>query len=237
MIKLEEVHKKYWVYPAIKDITLSLEIGRIFGIIGENGSGKSTLLRLMAGLLKPTKGVITINGEVASRQTRKHVAYLSDQDYYFPYFTIEELIQYYHSQFSDFDSIKAKSIIDFLSLEPTAKIGHLSKGNRGRVKMVMTLSRNAPFLILDEPFSGLDPMVRKSILQGLIQFVDLSRQSVILTTHELKEVESVLDVAIVLKEGKLMGRKPVEQIREEQKMSILEWMENLYQEERESMKA
>ncbi|GAA0500439.1 ABC transporter ATP-binding protein [Salinibacillus aidingensis] len=232
MIKFDAVYKKYFLNVAIKDFSITLEKGNIIGIIGENGSGKSTLLRLIAGLLNPSKGNITVDGEHVSREIREKIAYLTDQDYYFPYFTIRELMNYYHSQFSDFNITKAENMIDFLQLDPGTKIGHLSKGNRGRVKFLMTISRNAPYIIMDEPFSGLDPMVRASIIKGLIQFVDLSRQTVILTTHELKEVESVLDEAVVLKAGRLLAKSSVEQIREELNMSVLEWMEHLYQEEK-----
>ncbi|GAE94049.1 ABC transporter [Gracilibacillus boraciitolerans JCM 21714] len=107
------------------------------------------------------------------------------------------------------------------------KIKYLSKGQMARVKITVTLARNAPFLVLDEPLAGLDPpLVKERITKGIIQFIDLERQSLIITTHELLEVENLLDEVIVLKNGQVIAQEQVEAIREQ--ASIHEWLKEIY---------
>lgn len=226
-MKLDNVTKKYVFHKALNQCSATFESGRIIGLIGENGSGKTTMLKLLAGLLRPTKGRVLIEGEQVNRRVSDRVAYLTDQDYFFPYFTIEELVHFYKSQFTDFDQQKALEIATFMKLEIKRKIKHLSKGNRGRVKIMVTLARNAPYIVLDEPFAGLDPMVRKAIITGMIKFVDLSRQTLIISTHELREVEPILDKVVLLKQGSVIAQNKVEQIREEYKTDVVDWMEKV----------
>ena len=107
---------------------------------------------------------------------------------------------------NDFDLIKAKEIAQFLNVDLDSKIKNLSKGNRGRVKIAVTLGREASYYLLDEPFSGLDPMVRDDISKGLIRFTDTERQTVLMSTHELKEVEPLLDEIVVLREGEIIAQ-------------------------------
>ena len=104
-------------------------------------------------------------------------------------------------------------MMDFMGLDPDAKVKNLSKGNRGRVKLVVTLSRNAPYILMDEPLSGLDPIVRDSIIKGLISFVDLAKQTVIITTHEVNEVEPLLDQVVALRDGEIIKFADVEELR------------------------
>ena len=132
-----------------------LEPGKIIGLVGANGSGKSTTLKLIAGLIQPTKGVVTVNGEKADRRIAKYVSYLSELDEYYGFFTVEETIDFYASQFVDFNKQKAQEIREFMKLDPKSKVKHLSKGNRGRLKIVLTLAREVPVILMDEPLSGL----------------------------------------------------------------------------------
>ncbi|WP_138420309.1 ABC transporter ATP-binding protein [Aquibacillus sediminis] len=228
MINLQQVTKKFGRFSALKDCNVSIESGKVIGVVGENGSGKSTMLRLLAGSLRPTHGKVMIDGAVVTRKISEKLAYLTDNNYFYPYFTIQQLIDFYHSQFNDFDRNKAQQLLHFMELDSSTKIKHLSKGNVGRIKIVITLSRNAPYLVLDEPFSGLDPMVRKSIITSMIRFVDLSQQTLILTTHEINEIEPILDEVILLGSGEVVAQRSVEAIRDKYQMSVVDWMESNY---------
>ncbi|MBO1914034.1 ATP-binding cassette domain-containing protein, partial [Microvirga sp. 3-52] len=110
------------------------------------------------------------------------IAYMPDTDLFYPYFTVEQLFDFYATQFEDFHLIKAKEIAQFLNVSLDSKIKNLSKGNRGRVKIAVTLGREASYYLLDEPFSGLDPMVRDDIAKGLIRFTDTERQTILMST-------------------------------------------------------
>ncbi|WP_085524150.1 ABC transporter ATP-binding protein [Tuberibacillus sp. Marseille-P3662] len=229
MIEFDHVTKKYLSSLALDDISFQLKPGKITGLVGANGSGKSTTLKLIAGLIHPTKGDITIDGEPAHRRLATKVAYLSELDATYDFFTIRNMLQYYSQLFPDFDWDKAQAILDFMDLSNERKIKHLSKGNRGRLKIVLTLARDVPIILMDEPLSGLDPMVRDAIVKGLISFIDLDKQLVLITTHEIREIEALLDEVMVVKDGQLLGRQDVETLRVEKNMSIVDWMKHVYQ--------
>ena len=226
MIEISHVTKKYLMYPAVESVDVTFQPGKIIGVIGENGSGKTTLLKLLAGLLRPSSGLVMIDNQQVDRGISKKLAYLTDMDYYYPYFTVIELVHYYKSQFADFDQDKALEIVSFMKLDHNQKIKHLSKGNKNRLKIAVTLGRSAPYIVLDEPFTGLDPMVRKAIMNSIIKFVDLEKQTVIMATHEVNEVEPILDEVLLMSKGKVIAHKSVDHIREEYEMDVLQWMEN-----------
>ncbi len=136
------------------------------------------------------------------------------------------MIDFYASQFADFDPRKARQLLQDMKLDRSKKIKQLSKGNRGRLKLVLALSRNTPVLLLDEPFSGLDPMVRESIVKSLLSYINFNEQTVIIATHEIDELEPLLDEAIVIVQGSIIGQKNVEQLREEEGSSVLEWFKS-----------
>lgn len=230
MIKFENVTKKYGSDYAVKDGNISLESGKIIGLLGPNGSGKSTSLKLMAGLVKPNKGRVTVNGDLATRRIANKVAYLTELDFYYEPFTVNDMVQFYASQFADFRMEKAEELLLFMKLERGKKIKQLSKGNRGRLKLVLALAREADYILLDEPFSGLDPMVRDSIVKGLLTYVDFGRQTIVIATHEIDEIEPLLDEVILIKSGNFLAQENVEQIREVEGLSVKEWMIRSFEE-------
>lgn len=230
MIELKAVTKKYNSRQALDGITLTIPQGKVIGLVGENGSGKTTLLKLMAGLLTPSSGEAMFNGSPITRRVAANIAYMPDADLFYPYFKVGQLFDFYDSQFEDFDLIKAKEIAQFLNVSLDSKIKTLSKGNRGRVKIAATLGREAMYYLLDEPFSGLDPMVRDDIAKGLIRYTDSERQTVLLSTHELKEVEPLLDEIVVLKDGQILAHEAVDEIRDRYGKDATSWMVSLFRE-------
>lgn len=228
MIHFNQVSKSYLSHKALDDVSIEFTKGKVTGIVGENGSGKSTTLKLIAGLIRPSKGSVLIDEEPTHRKISRIVAYMSELDQVYPFFTVGETIDYFASQFPDFDRERAEEILVFMKLEKPQKVKHLSKGNRGRLKMAITMSRNAPYILLDEPFSGLDPMVRNSIVKGLIKFVDLEKQALIITTHEIREVEPILDEVVAIRKGNILSHKTVDDIREEGR-DVVGWLEHIYE--------
>lgn len=224
MIQFENVSKKYGREYALKDISFELTKGKIYGLLGPNGSGKSTTLKMMAGLTHPTAGSVLVNGKAADRRIAAEVAYLTELDMFYQSFNVMDMIRFTASQFTDFDMDKAQELLTFMSLDATKKIKQLSKGNRGRLKLVIVLARQTSILLLDEPFSGLDPIVRESIVKGLLSFVDFDHQTVVIATHEIDEIESLLDDVLAMKNGVILERRNVEGLREEEGLSVLEWM-------------
>lgn len=228
MVNFNQVSKRYPGQWALQEVSFTLPKGYIIGLVGPNGSGKSTILKLIAGLIRPTSGEVLIEGQKAHRRLSEKIAYLTELDAYYPFFTVADAIQFHNSLYPDFDMEKAKDMMAFMELDPTKKIKELSKGNRGRLKMVLTLAREAPLVLLDEPLSGLDPMVRDSIIRGLISYLDLPRQTLILTTHHIAEIEPLLDLVVALKEGKILAMEEVEEIRSSHHQNLVEWMKRVY---------
>ncbi|MDB5054089.1 MAG: transporter related protein [Bacilli bacterium] len=228
IVTFNHVSKKFSGRVALTDVSFNLPSGKIIGIIGPNGSGKSTLLKLIAGLLRPSRGNVLLNGASVERRSSAKIAYLPEQDGCYPFYTVAETIQFHQNIFADFNHHKAMEMIDFMKLDRKQKVGSLSKGNLTRFKMVTALSRRAPLILLDEPLSGLDPMIRESIIQGLITFVDLSEQTVMMTTHEIIEMEPVLDMVVAMNQGEMICIDEVDNIRSEHGKSLMDWMKKIY---------
>jgi len=234
MIKLQKVSKTFGNYKVLTEINLSIPKGKIVGLAGENGSGKSTLLKLVAGLLEPSSGSIKLDGERVTRKSAVNISYLPDADLFYPNFTVDQLFHFYQTQFDDFSYAKACMVAKFLNINLTDKLKDLSKGNRGRAKMAVTLGRETPYYLMDEPFSGFDPMVRHDIIKGLIQFTDPETQTIILSTHEIREVEPLLDEIVVLREGRIIAHEEVENIRDQFGKDTTTWMMSLFREGEEN---
>ncbi|MEK4559861.1 ABC transporter ATP-binding protein [Bacillus sp. FSL K6-0036] len=225
-IKLEHVSKKYGCHTAVNDVSITLSSGRIYGLIGPNGSGKSTTLKMMAGLLFPTSGFVKVDEEQVTREMVRQTAYLTELDMFYPHFTVKDMVNFYQSQFPDFQTEQAYKLLNEMQLNPEKKIKKLSKGNRGRLKIVLALARRADVILLDEPFSGLDPMVRDSIVNSLVSYIDFEQQIVVIATHEIDEIETLLDEVIILANGEKVAQREVEDIREQEGMSVLQWFKS-----------
>ncbi|MEC3619571.1 ABC transporter ATP-binding protein [Bacillus subtilis] len=225
-IKLEHVSKKYGRHTAVNDVSITLSSGRIYGLIGPNGSGKSTTLKMMAGLLFPTSGFVKVDEEQVTRDMVRQTAYLTELDMFYPHYTVKDMVNFYQSQFPDFQTEQAYKLLNEMQLNPEKKIKKLSKGNRGRLKIVLALARRADVILLDEPFSGLDPMVRDSIVNSLVSYIDFEQQIVVIATHEIDEIETLLDEVIILANGEKVAQREVEDIREQEGMSVLQWFKS-----------
>lgn len=212
----------------LERINFSIQKGQIVGIIGENGSGKSTLLKLLAGILTPSAGSVSLNGQKVTRQLATKISYQPDIDLFYEHLTGAQVFNFYASQFDDFSLKKAEEIAQFLEVPTTVKLGKLSKGNRGRIKLATFLAREAECYLMDEPFSGLDPIAREGLMKAIIRFVDIENCSVMLSTHEVNEVEAILDEVILLKDGHIRAIENLEKIRDERGENAVEWMKNLY---------
>ena len=224
IIEFQNITKKYPGQIALRDVSFTLPRHKIIGLVGPNGSGKSTMLKLTAGLLHPSVGSVKVNGQIVTRRIATEVAYLSELDVLYSFYTVEETLKFYAGMFADFDAAKATEMLSFMQLDPHKKVKDLSKGNRGRLKIILVLARRVPLILMDEPLSGLDPLVRDSIIQSLISYLDLSEQTVIITTHEVSEMEPILDMVVAVQNGKVQGMAEVDEIRSKYGKSLVEWM-------------
>ncbi|WP_332651482.1 ABC transporter ATP-binding protein [Lysinibacillus sp. 54212] len=230
MLRLTDVSFQYTLKKVLKDVSIQFPIGQLIGVIGENGSGKSTLLKLMAGVLRANQGEITCKGKSVSRRQTNEIAYMPDTDLFYEFYTGEQLFKFFATQYSDFSYDKACIVSQFLQVDRKTKLKHLSKGNRGRIKMAATLGREVSYYIMDEPFAGLDPIAREMLIKGLIRFTDIENQTIILSTHEVNEVEPILDQILLLQHGSIVAYEGMEDIRYERNEDAVQWMKSLYEE-------
>ena len=219
LVEIKELGKCYGKKKVMNNLSLSLESGRIVGILGPNGSGKSTLIKMMAGVLKPTSGQITINGYPVGVNTKKIVSYLPERTYLNPSMKVKEAVDYFADFYEDFSKQKALDMLEKFGINEQDKIKSLSKGTREKVQIVLVMSREAKLYLLDEPMGGVDPASRDYILKTILTNYN-ENASVIITTHLISDVEKVLDDVVFIKNGEIVFHKDVDVIREEKNMSI-----------------
>ncbi|MDD7035176.1 MAG: ABC transporter ATP-binding protein [Firmicutes bacterium] len=219
IVECRGLSKSYSKTPALEDVNLKLEAGRITGILGPNGSGKTTLIKLATGLLQPTEGEILIDGLRPGSLTKSMVAYLPDRDFLPDYMTVEQLMKYYSDFFDDFNEAKAMKMLDSLNIDCGDRLKKLSKGNREKVQLILTMSRDARVYFLDEPIAGVDPAARDYIIKTIITNYN-PEALVVICTHLIADVEAVLDDVVFIKEGKVVMQESADAIRDEKGMSI-----------------
>lgn len=188
LVEIKELGKCYGKKKVMNNLSLSLESGRIVGILGPNGSGKSTLIKMMAGVLKPTSGQITINGYPVGVNTKKIVSYLPERTYLNPSMKVKEAVDYFADFYEDFSKQKALDMLEKFGINEQDKIKSLSKGTREKVQIVLVMSREAKLYLLDEPMGGVDPAAREYILRTIISNYN-EDATVVITTHLISDIE------------------------------------------------
>ena len=156
-ITCHDLTKKYGSKTALDHVNLDLESGKIVGLLGPNGSGKTTLIKLCCRLLQPTSGEILINGQKPGKASKASIAFLPDRDFLPDHMRVSQLITYYADFFRDFDRERAHQLLSSLQIDEKTPLKRLSKGNREKTQLVLTMSRQAEIYILDEPIAGVDP--------------------------------------------------------------------------------
>lgn len=188
---------------ALRDINLILPKGKIIGLLGPNGAGKTTLIKLIAGLLTPTSGSITVDGYPIGVESKAIVSYLPERTYLPSSMSVLECLDYFCDFYADFDRSRAERLLTALQIPATAKLAHLSKGNKEKVQLVLVMSRRARLYILDEPIAGVDPAARDFILETVLTNYDPG-STVIISTHLIADVESVLDEFVFISQGSIL---------------------------------
>ena len=195
LVEIKELGKCYGKKKVMNNLSLSLESGRIVGILGPNGSGKSTLIKMMAGVLKPTSGQIIINGYPVGVNTKKIVSYLPERTYLNPSMKVKEAVDYFADFYEDFSKQKALDMLEKFGINEQDKIKSLSKGTREKVQIVLVMSREAKLYLLDEPMGGVDPAARDYILRTIISNYN-EDATVVITTHLISDISKPLALNI-----------------------------------------
>lgn len=219
LLRCESLTKKYGNLVALKNLNLTVESGKIVGLLGPNGSGKTTLIKLINGLLQPNSGNLTICENAPGVETKKVVSYLPDNNFLNSWMTVEQIVDFFADFYDDFRKELAYEMLSRLEIEPKRKLKTLSKGNKEKVSLILVMSRNAKLYVLDEPIAGVDPATRDYIISTIINNYN-PESSVIISTHLISDIEEVLDEVIFIKQGELVLQKSVDEIRAENGMSV-----------------
>ena len=206
---------------------LALGSGKIVGLLGPNGSGKTTLIKLLNGLLTPTRGVITIDGNLIGTQTKKLVAYLPDNSYLNSWMTVKQIVAYFADFYEDFCPDVAYEMLERLDISPDKKLKTLSKGNKEKVCLILVMSRKARLYVLDEPIAGVDPAARDYVISTIINNYN-PEATVIISTHLISDIEQVLDEVIFLKNGNIVLQSTVDDSRTEHGKSVDELFREVF---------
>lgn len=203
----------------INNLNLTLERGQIVGLLGPNGSGKTTLIKLMTGLLIPASGTILIDGKFPGTETKKMVSYLPERTYLDTSMKVTDILAYFADFYEDFRPERALQMLKDLGINANARLKTLSKGTKEKVQLILVMSRDAMFYILDEPIGGVDPAARDYILRTILMNYN-ENATILLSTHLIQDIENVLDRVIFLQDGKAVLNATVDEIRMEQKKSV-----------------
>lgn len=223
----QNLSKTYGNTSALSDVNLTLESGKIVGILGPNGSGKTTLIKLINGLLTPTGGSVFINGNTPGVKSKSEVAYLPDNIYLNAWMTVKQIVGYFADFYADFRKELAFEMLERLGISPEMKLKTLSKGNKEKVCLILVMSRAAKLYVLDEPIAGVDPAARDYVISTIIQNYN-PEATVLISTHLISDIEEILDEVIFLRQGQVVLHKSVDTIREENECSVDELFREVF---------
>lgn len=200
----------------IRDLALKVREGSIYGFLGPNGSGKTTTIRLLLGMLKPVRGTISVLGRRVPDEMARIMAqtgYVPERPHLYPYLTLEQAVRYHAAFYEGFDMAYAGEMRRNFGLPLDQKLSHLSKGEMGKLHMLLVLAQRPKLLVLDEPTDGLDPVVRRDVLSALLDFCSQGSATVFISSHLVHELERICDWVGVLDAGRLVAEMPMEEFK------------------------
>ena len=206
IVRLQNLTRRFGQKVALDDVSLDIECGRVFGLLGENGSGKTTLLKHILGLYRPQEGSVSVFGLSPADEPVKVLAQIGfmSEDRSLPnWMTVSDVVRYTAAFYPKWDNGYAKELLETFELAGSAKVKSLSRGQKARVGLLLALAYRPPLLVLDEPSSGLDVVVRREILSAIIRTVADEGRTVIFSSHLLDEVQRVADDFAMLSNGRI----------------------------------
>lgn len=200
----------------LKDLSIRVPAGSIYGFLGPNGSGKTTTIRMFMGMMKPDHGAIRVLDRTVPKEMPRilaRVGYVPERPHVYPSLTVREAVKYHSSFYDLWDGGWADELTDRLGLDPDRKIARMSKGETGKLLILLALSQRPDLLVLDEPTDGLDPVVRRDVLTAVLDYVSESSATVFISSHLVHELERICDWVGVMDDGQLVAELPMQSFK------------------------
>jgi ABC-2 type transport system ATP-binding protein len=214
-ITLKNLTRRFGNAVVVNDLSLKVPVGTIAGFIGLNGAGKTTTIRMLVGLLKPHAGEISVAGFriPADRDAAKpHIGYVPDRPNVYGWMRVEEAIEFCRAFYRNWNTPRCNELVKMFDLDRNQRAKNLSKGQAAKLSLLLALSHDPEVLILDEPTSGFDPIVREEFLEGVLAVTSERKQTVLFSSHTLSDVERIADSVAILHEGRLILHSPVDSL-------------------------
>lgn len=227
LLKVENLSKSYGKKQVLKNISFTINEGRIVGLLGKNGTGKSTLIKLINDLLTVDSGEILVNGKKIGVESKKDISYLPERTYLDKSMKVREVVHFFEEFYDNFDSKKAHKLLKDLGLDEEQKLSKMSKGMQEKVQLVLVMSRKAKLYILDEPLGGVDPATRDYILDTILTNFN-ENASIIISTHLISDIERILDDVIFINKGKIILTGEADKLRDKENAGIDEIFRRMF---------
>ncbi|WP_283685068.1 ABC transporter ATP-binding protein [Parablautia sp. Marseille-Q6255] len=227
MLECRNVTKTYVRKTAVDGVSFQIEPGRVYAMLGPNGSGKTTLMKMAVGLVKPTSGGFFYKGRPVGQESRREIAYMSTEPYFYNWMTIRDVEKYYADFFEDFSSERFQNMMERMELTHDMKTKALSSGMMAKLKIAVTMARDAKIYLLDEPLNGIDLLARDEIITSIVEAISPD-VALVVSSHLVDELERVADTAIFMKNGHLVEMVPVEELRITQGKSVVDKYREIY---------
>jgi len=215
MIQAQDVSKSYESSPVIKNINLELKQGSIFGLIGANGAGKTTLIKTLCGIFAPDTGHVRLHDKDVYKDSdiRQSIAYVPDNITFYNSFTVKDMKDFYKNIYKNWDEDRYKTLREVFTFDEKKRIKHLSKGMKTQLLLLIALSCKPDVILMDEPTSGLDPFIRKEVLNLIVQDVSSRSTSVLISTHNVSELEQICDTVGFINKGEMKLQQDMDNLK------------------------
>ena len=216
MIEVKGITKRFGDFTALDELTLTVPSGSVYGLVGPNGSGKSTIIRHITGIYRPDGGEILIDGEPVYENpaVKARIAYIPDDVFYFNNASMKDMAKFYQGIYPNFSTERFEALLTVFPLDPKRPIRRFSKGMQKQAAFVLCMAMQPKIMVLDEPIDGLDPVMRRQVWSLLMADIAERGTTVLVSSHNLRELEDVCDHVGILDHGKLLLERSLSEMQE-----------------------